>query len=134
VSPPAGLEGVEATLARYSRLTREAMERYLKGRLPDRYLYDLVRGYPSRAGKGIRPSLLLATCQAFGGSVDEAIGPAVATELAHNAFLVHDDVEDGSAQRRGQPTLHRLHGMPLAVNAGDAWPCWPWSRCGTAPR
>jgi geranylgeranyl diphosphate synthase, type II len=120
VSPPVGLEGVEATLARYSRLTRETMERYLQGRLPGRYLYDLVRDYPSRAGKGIRPSLLLATCQAFGGSVDEAIGPAVAIELAHNAFLVHDDVEDGSAQRRGRPTLHRLHGMPLAVNAGDA--------------
>jgi geranylgeranyl diphosphate synthase, type II len=120
VSPPGGLEGVEATLARYSRLTRDAMERYLQGRLPARYLYDLVRDYPSRAGNGIRPSLLLATCQAFGGSVEEAIGPAVAIELAHNAFLVHDDVEDGSAQRRGRPTLHRLHGMPLAVNAGDA--------------
>jgi geranylgeranyl diphosphate synthase type II len=120
VSPAGGLEGVEATLARYSRLTREAMERYLQGRPPARYLYDLVRDYPSRAGKGIRPSLLLATCQAFGGSVEEAIGPAVAIELAHNAFLVHDDVEDGSAQRRGRPTLHRLHGMPLAVNAGDA--------------
>jgi geranylgeranyl diphosphate synthase, type II len=106
VSPPVGLEGVEATLARYSRLTREAMERYLRGRLPDRYLYDLVRDYPSRAGKGIRPSLVLATCQAFGGSVDEAIGPAVAIELAHNAFLVHDDVEDGSAQRRGRPARH----------------------------
>jgi geranylgeranyl diphosphate synthase, type II len=111
---------VDATLARYSRLTRDAMERHLQGRLPARYLYDLVRDYPSRPGKGIRPSLLLATCQAFGGSVGEAIGPAVAIELAHNAFLVHDDVEDGSRQRRGRPTLHRRHGTPLAVNAGDA--------------
>jgi geranylgeranyl diphosphate synthase type II len=120
VSPPRGRAHVEATLGRYSRLTRDAMDRYLQGRVPTRYLYDLVRDYPSRAGKGIRPSLLLATCQAFGGSVEEAVGPAVAIELAHNAFLVHDDVEDGSAQRRGRPTLHRLHGMPLAVNAGDA--------------
>ena len=116
---PGGLE-VETTLARYSRLTREAMERRLQDRLPARHLYDLVRDYPSRAGKGIRPSLLLATCQAFGGSLDEAIGPAVAIELAHNAFLIHDDVEDGSLQRRGRPTMHRLHGIPLAVNAGDA--------------
>jgi geranylgeranyl diphosphate synthase type II len=52
--------------------------------------------------------------------VDEALGPAVAIELAHNAFLVHDGIEDGSRQRRGLPTLHRLHGTPLAVNAGDA--------------
>ena len=116
----AGLEEVEATLAGYSRLTRAAMERHLAGRLPDRHLYDLVRDYPSRAGKGIRPALLLATCQAFGGTVDEALGSAVAIELAHNAFLVHDDIEDGSRQRRGLPTLHRLHGTPLAVNAGDA--------------
>ena len=49
-----GLEEVEATLARYSRLTRAAMERHLTGRLTARHLYDLVRDYPSRAGKGIR--------------------------------------------------------------------------------
>jgi geranylgeranyl diphosphate synthase type II len=120
VTTPAGLEEVEATLARYARLTRDAMERYLRDRVPARYLYDLVRDYPSRTGKGLRPSLLLATCQAFGGSLDEGLGPAVAIELAHNAFLVHDDIEDGSRQRRGRPTLHRLHGTPLAVNAGDA--------------
>jgi geranylgeranyl diphosphate synthase type II len=113
-------ENVEVTLARYAALTRDAMRRHLGKRAPDRYLYNLVRDYPSRGGKGIRPALLLATCQAFGGSVDEALGPAVAIELAHNAFLVHDDIEDDSRQRRGKPTLHHLHGTPLALNAGDA--------------
>ena len=44
---------------------------------------------------------------------------AAAIELLHNAFLVHDDIEDGSLSRRGLPTLHRQHGIPLAVNAGD---------------
>src|SRR5690242_14652914 len=96
------------------------MQRYLRGRVPGRYLYDLVRDYPFRAGKGIRPSLLLATCQAFGGSIDQALGPAVAIELAHNAFLIHDDIEDDSLQRRGKPTLHRIHGTPVAINVGDA--------------
>jgi geranylgeranyl diphosphate synthase type II len=38
----------------------------------------------------------------------------------HNAFLVHDDVEDDGLERRGRPTLNVLYGMPLAVNAGDA--------------
>jgi geranylgeranyl diphosphate synthase type II len=38
----------------------------------------------------------------------------------HNAFLIHDDLEDGSPRRRGEPTLHELHGAALAVNAGDA--------------
>ena len=114
------LSDVEATLSRYSSLTRDAMQRYLRDRTPGRYLYDLVRDYPSRVGKGIRPSLLLATCQAFGGSIDQALGPAVAIELAHNAFLIHDDIEDGSLQRRGRPTLHRVHGTPVAINVGDA--------------
>ncbi len=45
---------------------------------------------------------------------------AVALELLHNAFLVHDDVEDDSDERRGRPTLHALHGVPVAVNVGDA--------------
>ena len=45
---------------------------------------------------------------------------AAAIELLHNAFLVHDDVEDDSLYRRGRPTLHRQYGVPLAVNVGDA--------------
>ena len=40
--------------------------------------------------------------------------------MLHNAFLVHDDIEDASLLRRGQPTLHVAHGVPLAINAGDA--------------
>ncbi|MBA2323033.1 MAG: polyprenyl synthetase family protein [Pseudonocardiales bacterium] len=120
MTAPNAVHDVELTLARYARLTRDAMQRYLGDRAPARYLYDLVREYPSRSGKGIRPALLLATCEAFGGSLAEGLGPAVAIEFAHNAFLVHDDIEDGSRQRRGSPTLHHLHGTPLAVNAGDA--------------
>jgi geranylgeranyl diphosphate synthase type II len=126
VTPINDLADVERTLARYALLTREAMRRYLGDRAPARYLYDLVKDYPSRSGKGLRPALLLATCQAFGGSVGEALGPAVAIEFAHNAFLVHDDIEDDSHQRRGHPTLHQLHGTPLAVNAGDALAVLAW--------
>jgi geranylgeranyl diphosphate synthase type II len=39
--------------------------------------------------------------------------------MLHNAFLVHDDIEDESDLRRGLPTLHAEHGIPIAVNAGD---------------
>jgi geranylgeranyl diphosphate synthase type II len=84
------------------------------------YVTDLVLDYPSRGGKALRPSLVLATCQAFGGSLRDAMGPAVAIEMLHNAFLIHDDVEDRSTRRRGRPTLHEIHGVPLAINAGDA--------------
>jgi geranylgeranyl pyrophosphate synthase len=40
--------------------------------------------------------------------------------MLHNAFLVHDDIEDASLSRRGQTTMHQRVGIPLAVNAGDA--------------
>jgi geranylgeranyl diphosphate synthase type II len=39
--------------------------------------------------------------------------------MLHNAFLVHDDIEDESDLRRGLPTMHAEHGVPIAVNAGD---------------
>ena len=116
----AGVSEVEATLARYGRIVETAMDDVLCQGEPAAYLSELVRDYPSRRAKGIRPALVLAACQAYGGSLREGLGPAVAIELLHNAFLIHDDIEDGSARRRGRPTLHELHGSPLALNAGDA--------------
>jgi geranylgeranyl diphosphate synthase, type I len=41
-------------------------------------------------------------------------------ELGHNFSLVHDDIEDGDRERRHRPTLWALHGIPQAVNTGDA--------------
>src|SRR5690606_32722077 len=70
--------------------------------------------------KGLRPALCLAACRAMGGRTDQALGSATALELFHNAFLVHDDVEDGSEFRRGAVTMLRSHGVPIAVNVGDA--------------
>jgi geranylgeranyl diphosphate synthase type II len=96
------------------------METWVAGREPATYLYELVRDYPGRGGKGLRPALLLASCQAFGRPAAAALSSAVTLEMLHNAFLVHDDVEDGSTLRRGLPTLHELHGVALAVNAGDS--------------
>ena len=87
---------------------------------PGPWLYDLIRRYPTRSSKGLRPTLFLATCEAFGGSAEDAMGVAVAIELLHNAFLVHDDIVDGSVRRRGGPTLHEECGLGLALNAGDA--------------
>jgi geranylgeranyl diphosphate synthase type II len=87
---------------------------------PRRYLYDLLTEYPSRSGKGLRPVLCMASCAAFGGSFAAALPFATALELLHTAFLVHDDIQDGSSHRRGRPALHVEHGVPLALNAGDA--------------
>jgi len=111
---------VVSTLQEYGDLTRTALGDYLRPREPRRHLYDLVADYPTRGGRMLRPSLCIATARAFGAAGEDAVRTAVALELLHNAFLVHDDVEDESDERRGRPTMHALHGVPLAVNAGDA--------------
>ena len=82
-------------------------------------LYELMHDYPLRRGKALRPALCIATCRALGGYLDAVLRSAAAIELYHNAFLVHDDVEDRSELRRSEPTLHRKYGVPIAVNVGD---------------
>ena len=76
--------------------------------------------YPLRGGKRFRPALLLLCAEWFGASYVDALPSAVALELFHNFALIHDDIEDSSLFRRGKPTLHHLHGIPLAINAGDS--------------
>jgi geranylgeranyl diphosphate synthase type II len=49
-----------------------------------------------------------------------ALTSASALELYHNAFLIHDDIEDGSESRRGKGALHQMIGIPRAINVGDA--------------
>ena len=83
-------------------------------------LYDLLADYPFREGKGLRPAICLAACRAAGGRTEQAVLSATALELFHNAFLVHDDVEDGSEFRRGKITMFRAQGVPIAINVGDA--------------
>jgi geranylgeranyl diphosphate synthase, type II len=111
---------VEDTLEYYKKLTLETLQPYFNPKEPRKYLYDLLPIYPNRGGKGLRPALCIATCRAFGGSTFSALKSAAALELLHNAFLIHDDLQDGSDFRRGLPTMHSVIGMPLAVNLADA--------------
>lgn len=106
-------------LREYGELTRAALGQYLPSREPRRYLYDLLSDYPQRGGKMMRPSMCIAAARMFGAPLENAMNTAVAIEMLHNALLIHDDIEDGSEKRRGRPTLHMLHGVPLALNAGD---------------
>lgn len=99
---------------------REEIMRIIPDREPKSSLYDRMRDYPSREGKGLRPTLTIATCCAFGGRAEDAIRTAAAIELFHNGFLVHDDVADESTHRRGQATLHEAYGVGIATNTGDA--------------
>lgn len=83
-------------------------------------LYDLLRDYPFRVGKMLRPTMCISAARAAGGAAHAALTVAAALELYHNAFLIHDDIEDGSESRRGKETLHRRVGVARAINAGDA--------------
>jgi geranylgeranyl pyrophosphate synthase/uncharacterized protein with NAD-binding domain and iron-sulfur cluster len=87
---------------------------------PQRHLYGLVKDFIGRSGKGLRPALCIATARALGGRMEDAFPAAAGLEMLHNAFLVHDDIEDGSDFRRGVATMHRRAGVPIALNTGDS--------------
>lgn len=74
----------------------------------------------SYGGKRIRPILCLLACAAAGGDWRHALPAAAGVELIHNFSLIHDDIEDSSATRRGQPTIWKLLGIPKAINVGDS--------------
>ncbi len=109
----------EQALTRYRDLTTRTLVEFIPSAGPQ-YLYDLVSIYPQRLGKGLRAGLCLAICNALGGDERKALNTAVAVELFHNAFLIHDDVQDASELRRGGPTLHREYGLGIGVNVGNA--------------
>lgn len=110
---------VPEILAEYGSATRGRLEAFVRAAAPEPYIRDVLLEYPARGGKMLRPSLCIATAKAFGASLEDAVSTAVAIELLHNGILVHDDIEDHSELRRGRPTLHEMHGIPIAINAGD---------------
>ena len=113
---------VSRVLAEARRDVLTELERVFARRRRTGYgpLYDLLADYPFREGKGLRPAICFAACRAAGGRSEQALLSASALELFHNAFLVHDDVEDGSRFRRGRATMLEEHGAPVAINVGDA--------------
>jgi geranylgeranyl diphosphate synthase, type II len=86
----------------------------------------LMRDYPQRPGKRLRGALVVLSTRAHGGDAARALPVAAAVELFQNWVLVHDDIEDDSEERRGRPALHRLVGLPIALNVGDAMHVCMW--------
>jgi len=94
----------------------------------------------SNPGKLLRPTLLLLAYEASGAwglattegneYLHRALPAAAAVELTHNFTLIHDDIEDGDAERRHRATLWKQWGIPQAVNTGDGmfalarWTLW----------
>lgn len=107
-------------LVTYGDMARKTLLSRLPDGEPQTYLYQPIRDYIKTSGKGLRPALMFATCKAFGGRAEEAQTSAAVLELLHNAFLIHDDIEDVSDFRRGRPCMHKRLGVPIAINTGDA--------------
>ena len=116
----AGPPGFLERLRWYSEMLAHTLTGGIPTREPQRHLYGLVKDFIGRSGKGLRPALCIATARALGGRTEDAFPAAAGIEMLHNAFLVHDDIEDGSDSRRGAATMHRRAGVPIAVNTGDA--------------
>ena len=96
----------------------------LRGRFtfPDDVTARAALDWISEGGKRWRPYLLLAVYSALTGKTDYAGDPeraAVAVECFHKASLVHDDIQDADRLRYGKPTVHAVHGVPMAINVGD---------------
>jgi geranylgeranyl diphosphate synthase, type II len=111
---------VKEMLGEYGALTHTALQAFLRTQTERSDVYRIAADYPLRAGRSLRASFCIAAAKTFGATTQEAMRSAVSLELLHNAFLIHDDIEDESEERRGRPSLHQLHGVPAALNAGDA--------------
>jgi geranylgeranyl pyrophosphate synthase len=100
------------------RLMDDKIRDLFRGKQPDS-LYQAML-YPIKAGgKRIRPLMLAFSCQAVGGALEDCLDAALAVELLHTFTLVHDDIMDHDALRRGRPTVHVKWDEPTAILAGD---------------
>ena len=84
------------------------------------YLYDPIIYSMSGGGKRIRPTLLMLSCEAFGGNAQDALPAAAAVEMFHNFTLLHDDIMDNASVRRGKPSVAAEWGNNVAILSGDA--------------
>lgn len=112
-------EEITAFLEPYWSTMREAMKAALRTDVA--ILADVNGKILGSGGKMLRPMTLLLVAKALGEPNADSVAYAVATELLHNATLLHDDVADKSDTRRGKPTVYSLLGPSNAVLVGDFW-------------
>jgi geranylgeranyl diphosphate synthase type II len=102
---------------------QEAFNRFLKAQQfiknPPQ-LYEPIDYTLDSGGKRIRPVLLLMAYQLYHENIDDAMNPALGLEMFHNFTLLHDDIMDKSAMRRGQATVHSKWNDNVAILSGDA--------------
>jgi geranylgeranyl diphosphate synthase type I len=80
---------------------------------------ELLAAADTEPGKLLRPLLSLLACRVAGGEAARALPLAAGIQLVHDFSLIHDDIEDQSATRRGRPTVWKLWGLAQGINTGD---------------
>ncbi len=111
----------------YLKEKQELVESALKNCLPaadtrPAVLHEAMHYCVLNGGKRIRPILCIAVAEACGAETNQALLPAVSTELYHCSTLVHDDLPcmDNDDLRRGVSTCHVKFGAATAILTGDA--------------
>ena len=84
----------------------------------DPFIRECAQSTIRAGGKRLRPIFVILSAQYFGVKNDEIIKFASIMELVHTASLIHDDVNDNSSLRRGQPTINARYGNNVAVHIG----------------
>lgn len=108
-------------------------------------IHDGLFSYVQHRGKGLRPALLMLCAAALGGDEQQALPAAAAVEIFHIWTLVHDDIIDRDAMRRGHPTVHAQYavlggeqynldavaaahyGTAVAILSGDLQQSWSFA-------
>lgn len=104
---------IEAELADFVSLFNQSLSH------EDGLLGSALEHIRKRAGKRMRPILMLLMARSFGQITDVTQNAAVGLELLHTASLVHDDVVDESEERRGQASVNATYDNKVAVLVGD---------------
>jgi len=104
---------IEAELADFVSLFNQSLSH------EDGLLGSALEHIRKRAGKRMRPMLILLMARNFGQITDVTQNAAVGLELLHTASLVHDDVVDESEERRGQASVNATDDNKVAVLVGD---------------
>lgn len=112
------LEKIEVKSTGYLRKIDEAIEAELN-RYSDSRFHAPLR-YALEGGKRIRPLVLLLAAEAVGGADDDkTLDAAVAVELLHAESIIHDDIIDQEASRRGRAAFHVRYGYSTSLLTAD---------------
>jgi geranylgeranyl pyrophosphate synthase len=109
---------LETVLKEKAKIFDNALNGNLSYHQP-KIVYDAIRYVPLSGGKRLRPIIAMLACEAVGGRPENTIPFGIALEYIHNATLIHDDIIDNDAWRRGLPTTHEKYGVNIAIIAGD---------------